>query len=229
METVVERPPMDFWRQADIISQEDLNRHPISLIGAGGIGSPTALALAKMGVSRITVYDDDVVELHNLPNQIFRFSDLEKSKVEGIADICRDFAGTEVVTVPERLADHPLKGIVVSGVDSMASRKEIWERVKYNIAVEFYCEARMGAEVFMIHSVNPTDPDDVEWYETTLYSDEEASELPCTARAVIYNVFVISGLIANQVKKFSVGDPYHREIIMDLATMTLLTQSKRMR
>jgi len=64
---------------------------------------------------------------------------------------------------------------------------------------------------------------DVEWYETTLYSDEEALEAPCTARAVIYNVFGIAGFIGNQVKRFVRNQPYSREIIWDYVTMTLLT------
>ena len=53
--------------------------------------------------------------------------------------------------------------------------------------------------------------------------DEAAVDLPCTARAIIYNVFTISGFIANQVKKFAKGEEFHKEIIFDLASMTLLT------
>jgi len=217
-------PRMDFWRQLDVVSPEDLASLRVNIIGAGGIGSPTALALAKMGVEHLTVFDPDTVELHNLPNQVFRFEDLGRAKVEALAAICRDFAGIEPEARQERFENQPLSGVVVSGVDTMAARKGIWQRVRYNPAVSLYVEARMGAEVARIHSVRPCDPTSVRWYEGTLYSDEEASEAPCTAQAIIYNVFMIAALVASQVKKFSKGEVFPKEIIFDLATLTLLVQ-----
>jgi hypothetical protein len=78
----------------------------------------------------------------------------------------------------------------------------------------------MGGEVARIYSINPCDPDDIEFYESMLYDDAEATELRCTARAIIYNVFIIAGLIANQVKKFARAEKVVREIIFDLKTLT---------
>lgn len=46
-----------------------LNAHAI-VIGAGGLGSPAALFLASAGVARITLVDDDAVDLTNLQRQI---------------------------------------------------------------------------------------------------------------------------------------------------------------
>jgi molybdopterin/thiamine biosynthesis adenylyltransferase len=40
------------------------------IIGAGGLGSPAALYLGSSGVGRITLVDDDVVDLTNLQRQI---------------------------------------------------------------------------------------------------------------------------------------------------------------
>ncbi len=215
-------PVLDFWRQLDLISPSDLEDLKVTVIGVGGIGSPTVLALAKMGVSQITVYDDDLVELHNIPNQLYRLSDLGKTKVEALSDAVVDYAGVNLVTKAELFENQQLSGVVISGVDSMTTRKSIWEEVRNNPSVQIYMEARMGAEVCRIHSVRPTDPSDIEWYESTLYSDEDASNLPCTARAIIYTVFVIAGLISSQVKKYATNQYLSREVIFDFVTMSLI-------
>jgi len=45
------------------------------LIGAGGLGSSSALYLAAAGVGKITIIDDDVVSLSNLQRQILHTTD----------------------------------------------------------------------------------------------------------------------------------------------------------
>jgi molybdopterin/thiamine biosynthesis adenylyltransferase len=213
---------MDFWRQIDLVTPSDFEKYPVTVIGVGGIGSPAALALSKMGVEKITVYDTDTIEDHNLPNQMYRISDLNKLKVEATKDICLDFAGITINTYNEQFEKQQVDGIVISGVDTMKSREMIWKRMRYNPAVKLYIDARMGAEVCKICTIKTCDPDDVKWYEKTLFPDEKASEEPCTAKSVIYNTFTIAGLIASQVKKFVRSQPLAREIIFDLKTLTLI-------
>ena len=62
------------------------NIFPVILIGAGGIGAITAVTLAKMGVTDLVVYDDDVVSNENIATQLHRISDVGKLKVEGLHD-----------------------------------------------------------------------------------------------------------------------------------------------
>lgn len=212
----------DYWRQLDLVTPQDLTV-PITIIGAGGIGSPTALALAKMGCSHLTVYDPDIVEPHNLPNQFYRIRDSGKPKVEALRELIHDFTGFEISAVQEALIQQGLQGVVISGVDSMSARQAIWKgAIRYRPNVELYIDARVGAEVCRIFSIRPVDPDDIRAYELSLYNDDQATADLCTAQAIIYNVLTIAGLIANQVKKHAKGERLDREIIFDLKTMTLL-------
>lgn len=213
---------LNYWRQLGIVDMSELERLHVTVIGAGGIGSPTVLGLVKMGVGHITVYDGDNVEPHNLPNQMFRMQDIGKKKVEALAEICKDYAGADIEAISERYVDQSLSGVVISGVDSMAARKEIWERIRYNPNVGLYIEARMAAEIMRIHTLRPCVPSLVRWYETTLYDGADTTNAPCTERAIIYNVFVIAGLIDNQIKKFIMLQDVSKEIIFDLATLTLI-------
>lgn len=61
-------------------SQSVLNRLRILLIGAGGIGSETALGLTRKGIFQLRIFDGDVVSLTNLTRQFFYKSDLGKNK-----------------------------------------------------------------------------------------------------------------------------------------------------
>jgi molybdopterin/thiamine biosynthesis adenylyltransferase len=53
-----------------IEAQEKVLAAHALIIGAGGLGSPAALYLGSAGVGRITLVDDDVVDLTNLQRQI---------------------------------------------------------------------------------------------------------------------------------------------------------------
>src|SRR3954469_13349291 len=55
--------------------QAKLLKSKVLLIGAGGLGSPTALYLAAAGVGRIGLIDDDVVDEANLQPQILHTTD----------------------------------------------------------------------------------------------------------------------------------------------------------
>ena len=74
-------PQMDFEGQ-----QRLLNSHAL-VIGLGGLGSPVALYLAAAGVGKLTLVDDDEVELSNLQRQIIhREKSVGEAKVASAAD-----------------------------------------------------------------------------------------------------------------------------------------------
>jgi adenylyltransferase/sulfurtransferase len=56
--------------EVGVEGQEKINAAKVLLIGAGGLGSPSALYLAASGVGHMTIIDPDVVDLSNLQRQI---------------------------------------------------------------------------------------------------------------------------------------------------------------
>ena len=55
--------------------QTKLLNAKVLLLGAGGLGSPTALYLAAAGVGTLGIVDDDVVDLSNLQRQVIHTND----------------------------------------------------------------------------------------------------------------------------------------------------------
>ena len=75
-----------FLRQLDIAHPKKL-QPPITIIGAGAIGSSLTLILAKMGCQNLTLYDQDKIEPQNLACQFFSSRDLGREKVGGVKDL----------------------------------------------------------------------------------------------------------------------------------------------
>ena len=71
-----------------------------------------------------------------------------------------------------------------------------------------------------IYTINPTDIDDIKFYEAHLY--KEAKPLRCTERAILYNVLSVAGFIVNNLKKAMLAEPVNREIIFDSKSMLFM-------
>ena len=203
---------MDFSRQKGIFDPK-LYQTQINLIGVGALGSFIALSLAKMGLNKISVWDGDKVEEHNLPNQFYRREDLEEFKAYALEDIIWKFAGVKIKAHPEHYRNQPLAGIVISAVDSMDARKDIWVQIRRQRAIEFYLDVRMGGEVATIYAVKPSW--EREFYEKNLYTSDEALHLPCTEQSIIYTVLGVACASANIVKKYLCGEKYPKELFID--------------
>ena len=50
--------------------QQKLKKSTVTVVGIGGLGSPTTQQLVAMGIGRIRIIDRDVVEISNLHRQV---------------------------------------------------------------------------------------------------------------------------------------------------------------
>jgi molybdopterin/thiamine biosynthesis adenylyltransferase len=95
--------------------QRVLDAHAL-VIGAGGLGSPAALYLAASGVGRITLVDDDTVDLTNLQRQVMHTTArIGQPKVESGREALRQInPDVEVVALRERAGPDRLAELVES-------------------------------------------------------------------------------------------------------------------
>ena len=191
-------------RQAEIIPAEKQGLS-IVVVGAGAIGSFTALALAKMGYGNITVYDFDTIDDENMNCQFYRTSDIGKKKAVAIKELVYDFTGFEIKTFDAKVDRNSVlnANIVISAVDSMEVRKLIGETAMCNWLID----PRMGAEYATLDVVK-FDKDGQKKYLDSLYTDAEAGHERCTAKSTMYTVNLIAGQVAKAVKDITVEAPY---------------------
>lgn len=100
------------------------------IIGAGGLGGPAGLYLAAAGFGRITIIDDDVVELSNLQRQVqFVHSDIGGPKAQVMGDTLRDLNPELNIQFKNERLNHDnakalIEGhdIILDGTDSFETR-----------------------------------------------------------------------------------------------------------
>jgi len=221
---VKELKDQKYWRQLDIIAPSEIDKK-VGIIGAGGIGSPTALVLTKLGFPHITIWDDDKIEEHNIPNQFFEENEIDSHKVQALYHTLLAHNSDVDINIHVQKFNKnnksQIKDIMICTVDTMDERKKIWKIIK-DSKCRLFIDARMGGELMRIYSIDPQNILDQEFYDKYFYSSKDADKLPCTARSIFYNCFIIAGLIGNQCKKFIKGEEYYKEIIFDLKNLEFL-------
>jgi molybdopterin/thiamine biosynthesis adenylyltransferase/rhodanese-related sulfurtransferase len=110
--------------------QQKLLDAKVLLLGAGGLGSPTALYLAAAGVGTIGIVDNDVVDLSNLQRQVIHTTDrVGVAKVDSAEESMKAInPDVDVVKYPERLdASNVMRiiegyDVIVDGLDNFPTR-----------------------------------------------------------------------------------------------------------
>ncbi len=110
--------------------QEKLRTAEVAVIGLGGLGSVSALYLALAGVGKLTLVDQDTVEMNNLHRQVlYSVSDLRYPKVEAAARRIQQInPEVKVNPIPDNIRAENVSAAltgsdcVVDGLDNMETR-----------------------------------------------------------------------------------------------------------
>lgn len=116
-----------------VAGQERIRAARALVIGAGGLGSPVALYLGSAGIGRLTLVDDDVVDLTNLQRQVAHTHDrIGQRKVDSArAAVLAIAPALDVVAVGKRVDAAALAELVAEAdvvldcSDNFATRQAV--------------------------------------------------------------------------------------------------------
>lgn len=163
----------------DFFKPEMVNER-IHIIGCGAVGSLLADTLTRMGLTKITLYDFDTVESHNIANQIYTEKDLGKPKVTALAqhmcDINPDMK-EDLFVQPQGYVDQNLAGYVFLCADNIELRRQIVEKNQYNMFIRAMFDFRMRLVDAQHFAANWSDPKAVQSLLNSMqFTREEAKE-----------------------------------------------------
>jgi molybdopterin/thiamine biosynthesis adenylyltransferase len=170
------------------------------VIGAGGLGSPALLYLASAGVGRLTVVDDDTVDLTNLQRQVVHGSDrIGRPKAESAARSLQALnPGVEVRALQAR-ADAALLArlvpeaqVVLDCSDNFATRQAV-NAACVAAGVPLVAGAAIGfdAQVSVFDPRQPSSP----CYACAFPPDEPVEEARCATMGVFAPLVGIVGCV----------------------------------
>jgi sulfur-carrier protein adenylyltransferase/sulfurtransferase len=116
--------------EVGVAGQKKLRQSKVLLVGAGGLGAPSALYLTAAGVGEIGLVDFDAIDLSNLQRQVlYTTADVGRRKLEAAKDRLQALnPGVRVVPYEERLTSANALDVlrpydvVVDGTDNFPTR-----------------------------------------------------------------------------------------------------------
>lgn len=211
----------------DLAGQEKLLAANVLIIGAGGLGCPAAMYLASSGIGRMTIADDDVVDLSNLQRQIAHHtSSLGLSKAASLKETLLQLNPEVGVTaLAERLEGTILSmeitkaDVVVDCSDNLKTRLEINKYCQqHKVPLVSGAAIRMEAQLSVFNFRESASP----CYQC-LYDEDSELSLSCSESGVIAPlVGIIGSMQALEAIKLicAIGDSVcGRLLLLDAATM----------
>ncbi len=181
-----------------IEGQEKLLAAHALVIGAGGLGSPAAYYLASAGIGRITLVDNDSVDLTNLQRQILHTTErVGRPKAQsGKQTLERINPDIEIVALTERAEGARLgelvrqASVVLDCSDNFATRHAV-----NRACVEHGVALVSGAAIRFDGQISVFDPRrrDTPCYACLFPPDQEFEEVLCSTMGVFAPLVGIIG------------------------------------
>lgn len=198
---------------------------PVTLIGAGSVGSNIALLLAKQGIEDLLVLDADDVASHNVPMSAYRPADIGRPKVEALHDLVLEATGLKIGNIANMYTNQPLRHTVIASVDTMDARAAIWKSVRMNPNVDILIDTRVYERFVEVYFVRPCLPEDMDAYEARLYPQNTTVKRTCGNHGIAFMAnlaasVAVAGLTdawagdkTGFTRRLFMGDPPRLEVV----------------
>ena len=198
-----------FSRQVGIVPSKVMKMNFL-VCGAGAIGRNVALNLAHIGCKKITVYDFDTVEIHNVCSQGYLIEDVGGLKVKALNNHLLKI-NPDINFMPYSTKwrpDFEFYDYVFLCVDCMEARAHI---SKYYMSRKVgkqpvIIDTRMKGEEFRILCIN--DLKTYKEYTNSLFSNAEAADGNCTSQSTYYCSNIVAGLAVQRMVAHSRNGNY---------------------
>jgi hypothetical protein len=166
--------------------------HPcdVCVVGLGAVGQGVALSLLANGYE-VHAFDYQKVNDSNVIPQQYKLSQVGTDKVFAFLQNARDFIGAEPHIYNE-LYNGFESEVIVSAVDNMVARKQIFETFKASKECQLFIDARMLPNQFQVFCVTKDKIDD---YESHLFNDDDIPSINCSFKSSRHNNQLIHGYI----------------------------------
>ena len=200
-----------FLRHAAFFGPEDSNDLTLNIIGVGATGSWIGLLAAKMGWHHFRIWDLDVVESHNLPNQIYGANHIGMKKVDAFEQVLKSFNPQVQIEkydcfYESEFHSELLNDIVIIAVDSLSARKDIATALIDNFMVDKAIETRMGFTHAEVNVLDPVNKSHLQNFITMLKNDDEVSEAACNERIITTLTNMIASFVVHRISDFASAD-----------------------
>lgn len=209
--TGIEMSEASLWRQVGFFDP-NIVKKPIKVyvVGAGALGSHIVDILASIGIRDITVYDFDNVEIHNIPNQVYKLSDVGTPKVEALARHVKAKMGYDINPINKKLTslqdDGINEGYLIVATDTMKANLSLLTQAR-ETKVRAAIEAKMSVSNGLVYFFKPQSPFQFKrWRENWADNDPEGI-VACSERACAVNIHLIAGLAAGCVMLDNLDEP----------------------
>lgn len=195
-------------RHKDFLDVSNYHK-PVAIIGCGSIGSILGLTLVKLGFTNFILFDDDIVNPENIGVQFHNPDTIGLLKTEALEQTLRKENPKISVekfgkfTDRTKFSKDSSPEIIISCVDSLEARLNIWKTVK-RLAKTHYIDTRMGLQTLEVYYVDPQ-LDNKTFYTESL--NVQTRNVRCTEKSVIFTPQIIAGMVGKLISRIIKQEP----------------------